>query len=72
MRSHINEIIMTTTDELMGGEQRLHNMMDDAQMQTNSIDFYQKGPLGNFVINVGDTSTPVYQDGLITLQAGNA
>lgn len=68
LRSQVNEIILTTTDELIGVDPRLQSMMHDGKLQTNSIDFFQKGPLGNFVINVGDTATPVYQEGLITLQ----
>lgn len=46
-------------------------MMDEFPGQPQNIDFYQKGPLQDIVINVGDTSVPMYQDGVITLQAAN-
>lgn len=36
-------------------------------------DFYQRGPLNNFIINIGDNAVPVsgYQEGLITLTAAD-
>jgi len=60
MRPEINEIIVQTTNELQAPEQRLQFMMDrQPGYQQMQPDFYQRGPLGNFVINVGDNAVPV-------------
>lgn len=60
MRSEINEIIVQTTNELQAPEQRLQFMMDrQLDYQQMQPDLYQSGPLGSFVINVGDNAVPV-------------
>jgi len=53
-------------------------MMDEpfSQMHQQDIDFYRKGPLGEFVINAGDQSARMHgpysnNDGVITLHAVN-
>ena len=74
LRSSINEIIVSTTDDIKTPEERLQYMMArQPGYQQMQPDFYQRGPLNDFVINVGDKAVPVsgYQDGLITLTAAN-
>ena len=60
----------------MPPEQRLQIIMDEpySQMQQPDIDFYRKGPLGEFVITAGDVSANLQgpyanNDGVITLHA---